>query len=152
MAMSMAAPMLTGESWHMAAGIAVGLVVLAGVGADAGKPPESKPYAVKVDTKAVLGLRCIAALLVAYGNWPIVNGTERTWEDPESGRVSSHRVHHEYDKGLRVTGGFDPIDVAVTLFFVISGFIMTVAYLDRVTEDNDFDLFFMLRRLARLIP
>ena len=29
---------------------------------------------------------------------------------------------------------------------------MTVAYLDRVTEGNDFDLFFMLRRLARLIP
>ena len=62
-------------------------------------PPEQQAAKVKVDTNAVLGLRCIAALVVAYGHWPIMNGT--SW--------------YEYHGGA-----------AVTLFFVVSGFIMTV--------------------------
>jgi peptidoglycan/LPS O-acetylase OafA/YrhL len=41
---------------------------------------------------------------------------------------------------------------AVTLFFVVSGYIMTVAYLDRVNDGGGWDLLFVLRRLARLIP
>ena len=49
--------------------------------------------------------------------------------------------HYEYHGGA-----------AVTLFFVVSGFIMTVAYLDKVDAEPSFDYFFLLRRLARLVP
>merc|ERR1712216_946712 len=80
---------------------------------------KDRPPKVQVDTEAVLGLRCLAAVIVAYGHWPMLNGS----------------LLYEYHGGA-----------AVTLFFVVSGFIMTIAYRARVGGGQGFDFQFLLRR------
>jgi len=58
-------------------------------------------------------------------------------------------VGHYY---LFVGQGFDlQGGSAVTLFFIVSGFIMTVAYLPKCDTPN-FDRTFLIRRAARIFP
>lgn len=79
---------------------------------------------VQVDTSPIVGLRAISAMIIATG----------------------HCCTYVTTKGLDFQGGF-----AVTLFVFISGFIMTVAYVDRC-GDSGFDCKFLARRAARLFP
>mmetsp|Transcript_19445 Transcript_19445/g.43159 ORF Transcript_19445/g.43159 Transcript_19445/m.43159 type:complete len:458 (+) Transcript_19445:88-1461(+) len=84
-------------------------------------PPPTTGH--KVDLDALMGVRAIASLQVAVGHYYLFVG-----------------------QGFDLQGGS-----AVTLFFIVSGFIMTVAYLPKCDTPN-FDRTFLVRRAARIFP
>lgn len=75
-----------------------------------------------IDTNAILGLRFIAAVNVMVGHFLEL-----------------------FSRGDAMSGW------AVSFFFIVSGYVMTIANLDRCQE-HGFDALFVAKRIARLLP
>ena len=82
----------------------------------------------EIDTSAITGLRAITALQIACGHWLLFFGNNS-------------------NPYLDFQGG-----IAVSIFFLITGFVMQVAYCDKV-EASDFRYWdFIKRRYFRMLP
>ena len=82
----------------------------------------------EIDTSAITGLRAITALQIACGHWLLFFGNN---ENPY----------------LDFQGG-----IAVSIFFLITGFVMQVAYHEKVEQSGFRYWDFIKRRYARMIP
>ena len=87
----------------------------------------SKPP--KIDTSAITGVRSITAIKIACGHWLLFYG-------------SKTRVPPDFQGGL-----------AVSTFFIITGFVLYVGYRHKVCDTETFSYWtFIKRRYARVLP
>ena len=87
----------------------------------------SKPP--KIDTSAITGIRAITAIQIASGHWLLFYG-------------SKNQVPIDFQGGL-----------AVSTFFMITGFVLYVGYRHKVCDTETFSYWtFIKRRYARALP
>jgi len=82
----------------------------------------------EIDTSAITGLRAITALQIACGHWLLFFGNNSS-------------------PYLDFQGG-----IAVSIFFLITGFVMYIAYHEKVESEKFHYWDFIKRRYARMLP